>query len=368
MGAMTSTAAVTIERRSWLGHRWLRHRLGQGPGNEALDDLLLLGMQASRQSGGEHPLSQRTSRVGATPLADAITPEGPLVTIWSLRGAPHAHRASQLDILRDALAPQISDDGGQEFVDAVAEVAEALHQVVTGPTPKGDASGAMAGRVSSSLVRECKSCGSPHVPDGIFRAAGRKAQLVIGPSQQGATVLHPRPQVTQDSVANPRLALLQAWFRVNGPTTTTLYRDWLEAGTPGVTEVWNRLRDDLVPVKVDTKRYWLPASLVDTVRAASPAEGVALVPPGDPWLRQVDRTQLIPDSAHRGKVYRALSAPGALLVDGEVAGTWRYRRAEHRVTIESFTSLTPSHRAAVEDCAAALATSTADETPSVIWA
>ena len=368
MGAMTSTGAVCIERDSWLGHRWLCHHLGQGGKDEALDDLLLLGMQASRQSGGEHPLSQRTSRIGATPLARAITPDGPLVTMWSLRGAPHAHPASQMDILRDALTPLPSEDGGQEFVDAVAEVADALGQVVTGPTPKGHASGAMAGRVSPSLVRECRTCGSPHVPDGVFRAAGRQAQLVIGPQQQAATMLYPRPHVAQDSLANPRLALLQAYFRVNGPTTRTLFRDWVGGGNAGVGQTWESLGEDLVRVKVDTKRYDLPASMLDMVRDAPAAEGVALVPPGDPWLRQVDRTQLIPDATRRSAVYRALSAPGALLVDGEVAGTWRYRRGEHRVTIEPFTTLQPSRKAAAETCAATLAASTGDDPPTVIWA
>lgn len=72
---MAGTATPSITRSSWLGYRWQHHGLDQQcDGN--LDDLLLTGMQASRQSGGEHPLSQRIGRVGKTPLADAIRPEG----------------------------------------------------------------------------------------------------------------------------------------------------------------------------------------------------------------------------------------------------------------------------------------------------
>lgn len=86
------------------------------------------------------PLSQRASRIGDTSLANAISPKGPLFTMRPVRGAPHAHRASQLDIVRDALAPLDTDEGGQAFVEAVAEVATALKETVFKPTSKGDAS------------------------------------------------------------------------------------------------------------------------------------------------------------------------------------------------------------------------------------
>ena len=358
---------ISIGRSSWLGYRWQRHCLGENCDSEDLDDLLLLGMQGSRQSGGEHPLSQRTSHIGNTLLANAIRPEGPVVTMWSVRGAPHAHRARQLDIIRDALAPLDTDEGGRPYVDAVAEVAAALQHVVQGPTPKGDASGAMVGAVSQSLVKKCASCGAPHVPDDIFRAAGRQAQLVIGPPENGATMLHPPPQIEQDHIKEPRLAFLQAYFRVNGPTSWALFRDWMAAGTPATQQLWEEMGENLVRVTVDNKRYDLPESLVAEVQEAPAAKGVALVPPNDPYLRQVDRGLLLPEAARRRKVYRALSAPGAVLVDGEIAGTWRYHRSERKVIAEPFDRLTQSQRAAVEQRATALATSTGDEAPTITF-
>lgn len=287
--------------------------------------------------------------------------------MWSVRGAPHAHRANQLDVVRDALAPLESDEGGKPFVDAVSEVAHALNQVVTGPTPKGDASAALVGRVPASLIQWCARCKAEHIPDDVFRAAGRQAQLVIGPTDAGATVLYPRPRVRQITRAHPRRALLDSYFRANGPTTATLFRDWMAGGTRGIAALWEELGDDLVRVAVDGKRYDLPEPLLIAVQEAPAAKGVALLPPNDPYLRQVDRTQLIPDTTRRRAVYRALSAPGALLVAGEVVGTWRYRRSEHQVTAEPFEPLTAAHKSAVEKRAAALATSTGDETPTIAW-
>jgi len=350
-----------------LGYRWQHHGLGDNFDNHVLDDLLMLGLQGSRQSGGEQSLSQRTSRIGSTSVPDAIQLDGPLVTMWSVRGAPHAHRVSQLDFIRDALAPLESDDCGKKYLDAVEEVAAALKKVVVGATPKGDASREVAMKVSKSLVQSCPRCRANHVADGTFRAGGRQAQIVIGPEEQRVTMLYPRPRVTQDKIAKPRLALVQAYFRVNGATSKTLFRDWTEGGTTGTNELWDEFGDDLVRVEVDKKRYDLPESLLDAVQKAPRAKGVALVPPNDPYLRQVDRTLLIPDSKRRQKVYKALSGPGALLVDGEVAGTWRYRRSDHEVTIELFGTLQSAQKTAAEKSAKAVATSTGDDAPSVSW-
>lgn len=201
-----------------------------------------------------------------------------------------------------------------------------------------------------------------NVPDGVFRAAGRQAQVVIGPE-----MLYPRPRLSQDKIAKPRLALLQAYLRVNGPTTKPLFRDWMQSGTTGTAELWDELGDDLVRVEIDNRRYQLPASLVDAVQQAPRAQGVVLAPPNDPYLRQVDRALLVPDSKRRQKVYRALSGPGALLVNGEIAGTWRYLRSKHQVTIETFQRLGSAHKSAAEQSAQAVAASTGDDTPTVSW-
>jgi len=85
-------AAITIARGTWLGYRWERHRLAGPTRAEDLDDLLLLGLQASRQADAEQSLIQRTRRIGSTGVARAMRPDGPLVNLWPVRGAPHARR------------------------------------------------------------------------------------------------------------------------------------------------------------------------------------------------------------------------------------------------------------------------------------
>ena len=141
----------------------------------------------------------------------------------------------------------------------------------------------------------------------------------------------------------------------------------MAGGLQTINELWEGLDDDLVRVKIDNKRYDIPESLVEAVQQAPSPEGVALVPPNDPYLRQVDRALLIPNTTRRKAVYRALSGPGALLVDGEVAGTWRYRRTERQMTIETFEPLTSAQEKSARKSATALCTSTGDGTPEINW-
>lgn len=360
---------VPISRERWVGYRWRRHGLGVAPAENVLGDLLLLGLQGGRQSGGEQALGQRVRRVGSISVSAAIRPVGPLVSMWSVRGAPHAHDACRLDIVRDALAPLDSDPGDHRHVAAVQEVASAMTAIVTGKTAKGDLSREVGEAVSSSLVQHCPRCQVRHFPDGLFRAAGRQAQLVIGPDEDRRTMLYPCPDVAQEQVDDPRSLMLQTYFRVNGPTTRTQYRDWQEAGSAGVAQLWDQLdeEDKLVRVELGGRRFDLPGALVDPIETAEPAEGVALVPPNDPYLRQTDRTVLVPDRARRKEIFKALSGPGALLVDGEVAGAWRYRRSDAEVSIELFDGLSTSRTQAVKRAAALVATSIGDEEPAVTY-
>ncbi len=242
-----------------------------------------------------------------------------------------------------------------------------MGRIVTSPIPKGDVSREVADSVSSSLVQHCERCRARHVSDGLFRAAGRQAQLVIGPKEDRATMLYPRPRVKQQKIAHPRGHLLGAYFRVNGPTSRTLYRDWQETGTTGVGELWDELAGHLVQVQIDGKRFDLPEYLIDSVQKAEPADGVALVPRTTRTCARATAHCSWRTRRAARNLFKALSGPGALLVDGEIAGTWRYRRTDAEVTIEAFVKLRSDHRNAAVQAASAVATSTGDDEPTIIW-
>ena len=322
---------IRLERSSWLGHRWRQHGLGAAAGSRA--DLLLVGVQDGRRVEAEQSLSARGLRPGRS------------VTTWSLRGAPHRHRLDALALVRAAQARQDGDPGGAEQAAAVTAVADALRAAVTGPTPKGEASTAVTAALPAKYVTWCQSCQAEHVPDGTFREAGFQAGLVLAEGR--GTVLEPAPKHPSGPHEHPRRTLLEALFRLNGPLARATVRELATWGTPSVAALWKELGP--VRVDLDGARLDLPEALVDEVSRAEPAEGVALVPPHDPYLKQVDKTRLVPDAARRREVYRSLSGPGALLVDGEVAGSWRSRGDE--LTVTAFGDLPAARRREVERAA-----------------
>ncbi|WP_264159671.1 winged helix DNA-binding domain-containing protein [Actinomadura montaniterrae] len=63
-------------------------------------------------------------------------------------------------------------------------------------------------------------------------------------------------------------------------------------------------------------------------------------PPRDPYTQLRDRETIIDKQYHRD-VWRAVGDPGTVLVDGEIAGVWRPRKSERKLTIRvtSFGSL-----------------------------
>jgi hypothetical protein len=78
-----------------------------------------------------------------------------------------------------------------------------------------------------------------------------------------------------------------------------------------------------------------------------PAAPARLLPGGDTYtlLKGADRELLVPDADHRRALWTPRVWPGALLVGGEVAGTWR--RGGANVTIQALRPLSRAQRDAV---------------------
>jgi len=111
----------------------------------------------------------------------------------------------------------------------------------------------------------------------------------------------------------------------------------------------------LTPVRTPIGDAWILGRDEPTLRAGpGPAAPARLLPSGDAYwlLRGADRELLVPDPDRRGELWTPRVWPGALLVDGEIAGTWR--RADAAMTIQPWRPLSPAERDAVAAEAAAL--------------
>jgi len=165
-----------------------------------------------------------------------------------------------------------------------------------------------------------------------------------------------------------RVELLRRYLHTLGPGTPASFANWAGVSVRAALAVFEALGRSLVPVGTPVGEGSILASDEPTLRgSAEPPAAARLLPSGDVFylLQGADRELLVPDAARRAALWTARVWPGALLVDGDLAGTWR--RAGAAVTVTPWRRLSRGERAAVEAEAATLPLPEAHGTAAVSW-
>jgi hypothetical protein len=152
-----------------------------------------------------------------------------------------------------------------------------------------------------------------------------------------------------------RLELARRYLQVFGPTTPEAFATWAGIRLAGAIAAFETLGTSLTPVRTPIGQAWILSQDELLFRAPpDPAAPARLLPSGDTWflLQGADRELLVPEDHQRRALWTSRVWPGALLVEGETAGTWR--RAEHVLTIQPWHRLSRAQRDAVEAEAASL--------------
>jgi hypothetical protein len=173
----------------------------------------------------------------------------------------------------------------------------------------------------------------------------------------------PPPEVDPWSA---RLELARRYLHVYGPTTPVSFGWWAGIGPRHADAAFEAL--GLAPVRTPVGDAWILASDEAALRAApGPVAPARLLPSGDALflLQGRERELLVADARRRGELWTSRVWPGALLVDGELAGTWR--RADEKVTARTWRRLSRAQRDAVEAEAASLPLPGLDRSIVVRW-
>jgi hypothetical protein len=237
-----------------------------------------------------------------------------------------------------------------------ADLAARLHAVLDGSRLDYAQAGDRLGVRNANLLRYAAATGTV-----LLRWEGARRPVIW-------TV--PAPSVDP---ADARLELARRYLRVFGPATAESFGEWSGTGPRGGAAAFALLGDSLLPVRTPIGDAWILASDEADVRAGASdgvsssgssavsgggsgdlsggvsdgAVSVRLLPSGDPYLllQGADRSLVVPDAGRRGELWTPRVWPGGLLIDGEVAGTWR--RADAVLTVQPWRRLSDRERDAV---------------------
>jgi len=336
------TAAYT--RAQVLGFRMGAQQLDRDGGDLADTTVLDIGVQDTGPDGARGALTLRG--------VDVSGPGGDdLVLVWTLRGAPHAYRRADLPYVAAAVEPYSDADAGKRIFDAAKPLKEAgignlealdavatrMRSLVTRPMVKGEVSSRLTPLMDEPYRRFCRPCNTVHLYEQPFRLAALRAGLELEPGTS-PPVLRPIVGFERASRVPPRFDVIRAYLRLLGPATPKDVAAYIDAPVKDVKAHWP---SDAVEVVVEGERRWVLAD-DEPLLAAGPVRVVRLLAPFDLFLQARDRRLLVADPARAKTLWPTLGRPGAVLVNADVAGTWRARKAGAglRVTVEPWGKIT----------------------------
>ena len=296
--------------------------------------ILDLGVQDTGPDGARWALALRG---GAVDPAD-------LVYAWTLRGAPHAYRRSEVASVAAAVAPfndvdaakRIFDaskplkDAGVPVTDALAVIAGEMRDIVRQPTPKGEMSAELTRRLPDPYLRWCRVCEATHPYEQPFRLSALQAGLELEPGTSPPVLHRIRGWRGRTKRVPARLDPVRGVLRFLGPSTPKLVAGYVDSP---VKEIAARWPEDVVPVEVEGQRLDVLADDVEALTGAEPAKEVRLLGPFDLFLQGRDRELVLPDEAARKDLWRTIGRPGAVLRGHEVVGSWRPRSSGKKLRI-----------------------------------
>ncbi len=203
------------------------------------------------------------------------------------------------------------------------------------------------------------------VPGNALRYAALTGTVVIRweGARQPTVWTVPPPEI---DAFDARLELARRYLHVFGPSTPAAFAGWAGIAVRAAAAAFDVLT--LTPVRTPTGDAWILTRDETTFRVPSVTPAPArLLPSGDTYflLQGADRELLVPDADRRGELWTSRVWPGALLVGGEVVGTWR--RAHGMVSVQTWRRLSRAERDAVEAEAASMPLPGVEEKIVVHW-
>jgi Winged helix DNA-binding domain len=335
------TSPLELSREQVLAHRRRVQALDERlpPGPDSLRQAAWAGLQDSVPRSALHSLHARVEGVGPGAWEDPA-----LVQVWGPRFTAFLVPADAHAAFTLARMPEKGSLPGR-----ADDYAARAHQHLAGRRlPVDDVAAALG------------------IGNGI-RYATLTGTLLIrwNGARQPAIWTVPRPEL---NAAAALQELVRRYLHVYGPSTIEAFVRWGGIDVPAAIAAFDAIAPSLLATRTPLGDAWVLAEDEPMVRRpAAPTDAARLLPSGDPYylLWGADRELLVSDPVRRAELWTSRVWPGAVLVGGEIVGTWR--RSKAVVIVTPWRTLTPSERIAVEAEAATLPLPDVPSTPIVHW-
>jgi hypothetical protein len=332
------TAALTLSRPQILAFRRqvgaLNARLPHTA--QSLRTAAWAGLQDSMPRAALLSLHARVSDIGPDILDDPS-----LAQVWGLRYSNYVIAGEDRAIFTLGRYPD--DTKGQARAESVA--AQLRDHLGGARKTYGEVGEALG--INPNALRYGTTTGTI-----LIRWDGARAALVWSV---------PPPTI---SAAEAQAELARRHLHIFGPSTPQSFSDWAGISVKAATSTFAALAAELLPAETPIGSAWILAADEPLLRQ-EPADETAhrpatepvlvrLLPSGDAYylLQGRERELLLPDPQQRAELWTSRVWPGAVMLDGEIRGTWR--RANATFTFQMWRTPSAAQRSAVEAEAASL--------------
>ena len=343
------------------------------------------GIQNSPPGSALTSLHVRVEDMSATAFASAVEEEKSLLQSWCMRGAPHFFPAADLPVFTTGVEPT-SEKAMRHFVLGVEQSVDSLgislSQILD--RVEQEIAGVLRGRrmtitelgeelaevLATSLTTKQRSTWESQGPYAKGQSLGAGVihfcirlltlrQILCFAPREGNTApfvlldewVDPRSMPstapTESERDRARSELLRRYLHCYGPSTRADFAAWIGIRSTEATPWWDLIAGEITEIDRG-RRTWMLAEDVDQLHQAQLPHGVRLLPPHDPYTQMRDRETIASKEFHR-EIWKTVGDPGALLVDGRIAGTWRARKRNRRLsmTIAPFGTVPKSMKSAL---------------------
>ena len=278
-------------------------------------------------------LAARVEGLSREAYAQAVD-AGDLVVAHVVRGAIHALAPGDLGLYGRALIARDDGELGAQLGRQVQRLAaekgfapsEALEEVATATRDaltngrtldKNELHEELRQRVRPDLMPWCRGCGSHHVAPMLWRYATVKAGVRLDSERRYTRGKPGRTPAASEAV--------RRFLGFYGPAKPGDFAEWAGLAKPHAARLWDEAAGELAETQVGKSKGWLMSEDIGALESPPSAEGIRLIPPGDPYLQKPNRPLLAPDPELRKRLFRPVASPGAVLRDGRLAGLWRVK-------------------------------------------